>query len=89
VLLEVLVGASARSAVLVAAVWLILLPPPMRRRQIHSIAWTVVLVASLPMPVATWLAAIAPRRMETPSGEPHPGNPIRGTASGHRRAGDA
>jgi hypothetical protein len=58
-MLEVLVGASARSAILVAAVWLILLPPPMRRRQIHSTAWTVVLAASLLMPVATWLAAIA------------------------------
>ena len=57
-MLEVLVGAALRSLLLAAAVWLTLRLPGLRNRQVQLIAWTIVLAASLLMPVATRVAAL-------------------------------
>lgn len=57
-MLEVLVEAALRSLVLAAAVWFVLRLPGLRNRQIQLTAWTIVLGASLLMPVATRVAAV-------------------------------
>jgi hypothetical protein len=57
-MLGVLVGAALRSLLLASAVWLTLRLPGLRNRQVQLIAWTIVLAASLLMPVATRVAAL-------------------------------
>ena len=57
-MLEVLVGAAFRSLLLATAVWLTLRLPGLRNRHVQLIAWTIVLAASLLMPVATRVAAL-------------------------------
>ena len=57
-MLEVLVEAALRSLLLAAAVWLVLKLPGLRNPQIRLTAWTIVLGASLLMPVATRVAAV-------------------------------
>jgi hypothetical protein len=63
-MLEVLVEAATRSLVLTAVVWLVLRLPGLRDRRIQFTAWTIVLGASLLMPIATRVLAV-----ELPAGE--------------------
>jgi beta-lactamase regulating signal transducer with metallopeptidase domain len=56
-MIETLLDAALRCAALTGVVWLCLKLPRLRNPHIQLTAWTVVLVASLLMPVATRLAA--------------------------------
>lgn len=74
-MLEVLVEAATRSLVLAAVVWLVLRLPGLRDRRIQLTAWTIVLAASLLMPIATRVAAVVLPAGEVvlpPIGQPAP-----------------